>query len=162
MQLLDIGEVVRRSGVAASALRHYEAIGLIEAVGRRGLRRQFEPNVLAQLSVIALGRAAGFSLDEIKELFAKTARFELPRDKLLEKAAALEVQIRKLKSLQSMIRHVAECSAPSHFECSKFQKLMRLALSPKSPKPKPTRDEGVGADRADAAVSEGDRPSRRS
>ena len=64
MRDLDIGEVARRSGVSAAALRFYEEKGLIEAVGRRGLRRLFDPGVLERLALIALGQAAGFSLDE--------------------------------------------------------------------------------------------------
>jgi DNA-binding transcriptional MerR regulator len=46
MKLLDISDVVVRSGLPASALRYYEEPGLISSVGRRGLRRQFGPQVL--------------------------------------------------------------------------------------------------------------------
>ena len=72
MTALDIGEVARRSGVPASTLRFYEEKGLIGAVGRRGLRRMFAPAVLDRLALIALGRAAGFSLEEV-------ARFQSER-----------------------------------------------------------------------------------
>src|SRR5262245_26122735 len=64
MKDLDISEVARRSGVPASALRFYEQRRLISSIGRRGLRRLFDPGVLDRLALIALGRAAGFSLDE--------------------------------------------------------------------------------------------------
>ena len=60
---LDIAEAARRSGVPASTLRFYEEKGLIASVGRRGLRRLFDPCVLEQLALITLGRAAGFSLE---------------------------------------------------------------------------------------------------
>lgn len=46
MRDMDIGEVVRRSGVPASALRYYEENGLIASRGRRGLRRQYPASVL--------------------------------------------------------------------------------------------------------------------
>lgn len=62
---LDIAEVAQRSGVPASALRYYEEKGLIASTGRRGLRRTFDARVLERLALIALGRAAGFSLDEV-------------------------------------------------------------------------------------------------
>lgn len=62
---LDIGEVVARAGVPPSTLRYYEEKGLIAATGRRGLRRQYDASVLQTLALIALGRAAGFSLDDI-------------------------------------------------------------------------------------------------
>jgi DNA-binding transcriptional MerR regulator len=55
---MDIAAVVRRSGVPASTLRFYEEKGLIASVGRKGLRRRFDPSVLERLALIALGRAA--------------------------------------------------------------------------------------------------------
>jgi DNA-binding transcriptional MerR regulator len=60
MDVLDIGEVSERSGVPASTLRYYDEIGLISSIGRHGLRRQFGPDVLMQLALIALGKSAGF------------------------------------------------------------------------------------------------------
>ena len=67
---MDIAEVARRAGVPASTLRYYEARGLIASIGRAGLRRVFDAGVLQRLALIALGRAAGFSLDEIAGMFA--------------------------------------------------------------------------------------------
>ena len=60
---MDIAEVAKQSGVPASTLRYYEEKGLIASVGRSGLRRVFRPDVLERLALIALGRAAGLSLD---------------------------------------------------------------------------------------------------
>ena len=63
MRDLDIAEVARRSETPASTLRFYEQKGLIRSIGRRGQRRLFDPAVLPQPALIALGRAGGFSLD---------------------------------------------------------------------------------------------------
>ena len=49
MNLLDIGDVVEHSGLPPSALRYYEEIGLIRPMGRRGLRRQYDRDVLMTL-----------------------------------------------------------------------------------------------------------------
>ncbi|NSY40574.1 helix-turn-helix domain-containing protein [Leisingera sp. ANG59] len=125
MKLLDIGEIAERSGVAPSALRYYEEIGLITSAGRKGLRRQFGPETLLQLSLITLGKAAGFSLQEIAGMFGKDGQPDLPRDQLHARADALEAQIRELTVLKDALRHVADCPAPSHLECPKFQKLLR-------------------------------------
>lgn len=127
MQILDIGEVVERSGVAPSALRYYEDIGLIESIGRHGLRRQYGPGTLTRLSLIALGKAAGFSLDEIAAMFGKDGRPDVPRAGLRAKAEALDQQIRNLSSLRDALRHAADCPAPSHMECPTFQRLLRVA-----------------------------------
>src|SRR5205807_90211 len=86
---LDIAEVAHRSGVPASALRFYEQKGLIRSIGRRGLRRLFDPDVLQRLNLIALGRTAGFSLDEIKAMFAADGRPRINRKTLAAKADAL-------------------------------------------------------------------------
>jgi DNA-binding transcriptional MerR regulator len=127
MKLLDISDVANRSGLPASALRYYEELGLISSVGRRGLRRQFGPEVLLQLTLIAMGRTAGFSLEEIRTIFGADGKPSIPRAELLAKAEELDRQIRKLSALRDTIRHVAECKAPSHFVCPKFRRLMRLA-----------------------------------
>ena len=79
---MDIAEVARRSGVPASTLRFYEEKGLIASVGRRGLRRVFDPGVLERLALIALGGAAGFSLDEIAHMFAPDGRPSIDRQML--------------------------------------------------------------------------------
>lgn len=127
MKLHDISEISRQSGVAASALRHYEEKGLIQSLGRRGLKRLFGPEVLDQLAVIRLGKAAGFSLDEIRGMFGPDGRPSLSRAVLLDKADDLDAQIARLTALRDMIRHVAECSAPRHIDCPRFQKLIRIS-----------------------------------
>ena len=128
MKDLDIGEVARRTGVSASALRYYEARGLIRSSGRRGLRRLFDPAVLERLGLIALGQAAGFSLDEIATIFAP-GRPRINRQTLADKAKALDQTIRELVALRKGLRHAAACPAPSHFECPTFRKLVRTAAT---------------------------------
>jgi DNA-binding transcriptional MerR regulator len=130
MDLLDIGLLSERSGVPASTLRYYDEIGLIESLGRRGLRRQFGPEALTQLALISLGKAAGFSLEEIKGMFGKDGSPELPRAALHARADKLDLQIRKLTTLRDALRHVAECPAATHMECPKFRRLLRAALRP--------------------------------
>ena len=127
MKFLDIGEVAARSGLKPSALRHYEAAGLIASVSRHGLRRQFPPEVLLQLKLIAMGKAAGFSLEEIAGMFGRHGKPELPRETLREKAAAIDRQLRDLAALRDTLRHVADCPAPSHMECPTFRRLVNLA-----------------------------------
>ena len=129
MHELDIAEVSRRSGVPASALRYYEEKGLIASIGRSGLRRMFNISVLERLALIALGRAAGFSLEEIAEMFAPDGRPRINRQKLEEKAEALDRTIRELSAMRDGLRHAAACRAPSHMECPTFQRLIRAANS---------------------------------
>lgn len=126
---MDINEVARASGVPASTLRYYEEKGLIASVGRRGLRRTFEPRVVERLALIALGRAAGFSLDEIARIFAPDARPKIDRRMLAGKADELDRTIRQLAAMRDGLRHAAACPAPSHLECPTFRRLMSAAAS---------------------------------
>jgi len=129
MRDLDIAEVARRSGVPASTLRFYEEKGLIASIGRRGLRRLFDPGVLERLALIALGRAAGFSLDEIALMFAPDGRPRIDRQMLAAKASELDRTIRKLVAMRDGLRHAAKCPAPSHMECPTFRRILQAAAS---------------------------------
>lgn len=122
---LDITEVARAAGVPASTLRFYEEKGLIRSIGRRGLHRLFEPAVLERLALIGLGRAAGFSLDEIARMFAPDGRPRIDRQLLAVKADELDTTIRKLSKMRDGLRHAAACPARSHLECPTFQRLLR-------------------------------------
>ena len=127
MNLLDIGDLSRRSGMPPSTLRYYEEVGLIRSYGRRGLRRQYGAETLTQLTLITLGKTAGFSLDEIRVMFAGDGSPALPRSGLHQRADQIDRQIRGLTTLSKALRHVAECPAETHLECPNFQRLMRLA-----------------------------------
>jgi DNA-binding transcriptional MerR regulator len=129
MKSVDISEVAARSGVPASTLRFYEEKGLIVSIGRRGLRRLFEPAVLERLALIALGRASGFSLDEIALMFAPDGRPSIDRQMLTAKAAELDRTIRKLSAMRDGLRHAAVCPKPRHMECPTFRRILRAAAS---------------------------------
>jgi DNA-binding transcriptional MerR regulator len=126
---MDITEVARLSSVPASTLRYYEEKGLIASVGRRGLRRTFDSRVLERLALIALGSAAGFSLDEIARMFVPDGRPRIDRQLLAAKADELDRTIRKLGAMRDGLRHAAACPAPSHMECPTFRRLLAAAAS---------------------------------
>jgi DNA-binding transcriptional MerR regulator len=129
MKDLDISEVAKRSGLPASTLRFYEQNGLIASIGRRGLRRLFDAGVLERLALIGLGRAAGFSLEEIALMFAADGRPRIDRKMLAAKADELDKTIRRLSAMRHGLRHAAACPAPSHKECPTFRRLLRAAAS---------------------------------
>ena len=127
VRALDITEVAQRSGLPSSTLRFYEEKGLIASVGRRGLHRLFHPGVLERLAMIAVGRAAGFSLDEIALMFAPDGRPRIDREMLAAKAEELDSTIRQLTAMRDGLRHAAACTAPSHMECPTFRRILRAA-----------------------------------
>lgn len=127
MELIDIGEVSKKSGIKPSALRYYEEAGLIASATRHGLRRQFPHEVLLRLKLISLGKSAGFSLEEIAGMLGGHGAPDLPRTVLHQKADEIDRQILELAALRDTLRHVANCPAPSHMECSTFRRLVEVA-----------------------------------
>ncbi len=123
---LDIGDVVKQSGQPPSTLRFYEEKGLIKSIGRNGLRRIYDASVLERLAMIALGRNAGFSLEEIASMFTDDVP-RINRQQLKDKADQLDKTIKQLVAMRDGLRHAADCPAPSHFECPTFQRLLTLA-----------------------------------
>lgn len=126
MRAYDIATVAQKSGIAASALRYYEEKGLITSIGRRGLRRLFEPSVLVRLALIDVGRAAGFSLKEIAGMLGSGNGVEVDRQMLSAKADGIDATIRRLIAMRDGLRHAAECPAPNHIDCPSFQRIVRI------------------------------------
>jgi DNA-binding transcriptional MerR regulator len=85
--------------------------------------------VLERLGLISLGRAAGFSLDEIALMFAGDGRPRIDRQRLAAKAEELDRVIHELIAMRDGLRHAAVCPAPTHMECPTFRRLLRAAAS---------------------------------
>nr|MDT0666664.1 redox-sensitive transcriptional activator SoxR [Micromonospora sp. DSM 115978] len=76
--LLTVGDVARRSGLAPSALRFYEREGLVHATPPSGNQRRYERNVLRRLAFIRAARSVGLSLDEVREALAELPELRTP------------------------------------------------------------------------------------
>jgi len=124
---MDIGMVAKASGLPASTLRFYDEKGLIQSIVRSGLRRLFDARILERLALISLGRRAGFSLDEIGEMFTSEG-LEINRAFLLSKADELDKKIKELTAMSKGLRHASVCHAPNHFECPKFIRILSASL----------------------------------
>jgi len=127
--LMDIAQLAKRCGLPASTLRFYEEKGLIRSVGRRGLRRTFGPLVLERLALIALGRLAGFSLNEIARMLGPDGEPQIDRKLLADKADEIDRSIQKLTAMRNGLRHAAVCSAPSYMACPSFRRLLGVAAA---------------------------------
>lgn len=126
---MDIGEVARRTGLRASALRYYQSKGLIHSDARVGARRQFSHDVMDRLALIALGRAAGLSLDEIGRMLALDGALRVDRALLRARAGELDLKVRQLSAIRDGLLHAADCPAENHLACPTFQRLRRAAAS---------------------------------
>ncbi|WP_363323529.1 helix-turn-helix domain-containing protein [uncultured Pseudoteredinibacter sp.] len=129
-EFISIGEVAKRSGIAASALRYYEEKGLIEHTARQGQTRLYPPSITERLALITLGQHAGFSLNEIAEVLTSDG-YELDREQLSNKAEEIDRQIQRLSLMRDGLLHAANCNAPTHSECPKFQRILRFTQQQK-------------------------------
>lgn len=132
MSDIDIAELAKRSGLPASTLRYYEEKGLIASVGRRGLKRLFDPAVSERLALIQLGRAAGFSLDELADMLCDGGP-KIEKPKLAAKARELDQRIAELSRMRDGLLHAASCPAPSLMECPHFLRIVRLVGGEQTP-----------------------------
>lgn len=116
---LTIGEVARRSGIASTALRYYEQIGLIPRPVRIGGQRRYDASVLTRLEVIGLCKGAGFALDDISLLFADDAPGRPVSRGLAEtKLAEIDAQMAALARARTVIEWGMRCRCPSIDTCS--------------------------------------------
>ncbi len=121
---IDISELARRAGVRASTLRFYEEKGLIASTGRRGLKRLFAPDTAERLALIALGRACGFSLEEIGGMLGGP---DIDRATLRAKASDLDRKIETLTRMRDGLTHAADCKVPQLMDCPHFLRLVKVA-----------------------------------
>ena len=121
--LLSMGEVTRRSGFAASAVRFYESEGLLTAHRSPGGHRTFERSVLRRLAFIRAATNIGLSLEEVR---AELAR--LPSERTPTKAdwqrisrhwrARIDDQIRALEKLRGGLESCIGCGCLSLKRCA--------------------------------------------
>ncbi|MDH0732397.1 MerR family transcriptional regulator [Pseudomonas sichuanensis] len=99
---MKIGELAKRSGLAASRIRFYEASGLIKAVERRANGyRDYGPQALWILEIITGAQRAGFSLEEIRHLLP-VAPNAWQKDGLLD---GLKRKVAEIEAMQQRLAH---------------------------------------------------------
>ena len=137
--LLSIGEVSRRSGVAASALRFYEDAGLITSVRGPGGTRTYPRSALRRVAVIQAAKAIGMPLAEIK-----TALDALPSGRTPTKADwerlsrgwrdRLDARIRDLQQLRDGLTSCIGCGCLSLDRCALYNPNDRAARAGPGPR----------------------------
>ena len=120
--LLSVGEVARRSGVAVSALHFYESKGLIESVRNAGNQRRYARDVLRRVAVIKVAQRAGIPLAEIREALGglPQRRTVTARDwALLSKRwkSELDQRILRLTQLRDQLGECIGCGCLSIRSC---------------------------------------------
>jgi DNA-binding transcriptional MerR regulator len=121
-----IGALGKQTGIATSALRYWERVGLLSPAGRSGGRRYYGANGIERVAFIQLCRDAGFTLREIRALLATGSRRSRKRIELLAaKVAELETRIAQTERAKVLVQHALACPHPSFDECPKFRAALR-------------------------------------
>jgi MerR family transcriptional regulator, redox-sensitive transcriptional activator SoxR len=108
---LTIGEVSARSGVAQSALRFYEAQGLIAARRTDGNQRRYDRSMLRRIAFVQAGRAAGIQLERIHAALETLPKDRSPnaRDWQRLSSAWREDLDRRISTLQALRGRLTTC-----------------------------------------------------
>jgi len=121
--MIPIGEVARRAGLAASALRFYERTGLIPRAARSGGRRIYGEEVLDRLALIGVAKTAGFRLAEIRSLLAGLGRRSPPGKRWSRLAARKRREVRarlaELARAERVLAALERCACPTLDDCSR-------------------------------------------
>src|SRR5262249_43679925 len=124
-----IGELASRSGLASSALRYYERVGLLSPVGRTSGRRQYAVSSVERVAVIRLCQDAGFTLREIRALLATGGRRSRAWRNLVEaKLHELDTRIAQAQHARALVSHALACPHPNLFECNNFRAALQAQV----------------------------------
>jgi MerR family redox-sensitive transcriptional activator SoxR len=120
---LTIGEVAARSGVAPSALRFYEAEGLIAARRTEGNQRRYDRSMLRRIAFIQAGRAAGIPLERIHAALETLPKDRSPNTRDWQRLsrswrADLDRRIATLQALRARLTTCIGCGCLSLTKCA--------------------------------------------
>jgi MerR family redox-sensitive transcriptional activator SoxR len=121
LSTFSIGELAARVGVATSALRYYESLGLIQSLRTSGGQRRYREETVQNLRTIALAQAAGFTLSEIRTLNHPPdpgqPLFGHWRNLAEGKLKELDEVIRRTEEMKRHIQQALDCRCTSVEEC---------------------------------------------
>jgi MerR family redox-sensitive transcriptional activator SoxR len=123
--LLAIGDVAQRSGLAPSAIRYYEQVGLVTSTRSAGDRRRYRRSVLRRLAVIRSAQNVGLTLDEIAVALSTIPLDAAPTKKEWHRISslwrpALDRRIEALQALRANLDSCIGCGCLSMRQCLLF------------------------------------------
>ena len=132
METLSIGDFAVRAGVAPSALRYYERLGLIRAARTGGNQRRYERSELRRVAFIKIAQQVGVSLDEIRAALASLPENRTPTKadwtRLSERwRSKLEARIALMERLRDELTGCIGCGCLSMQRCKLINPQDRLA-----------------------------------
>jgi DNA-binding transcriptional MerR regulator len=120
-RLLSIGELAERTGVATTALRYYDDLGLIRPAGRESGQRRYREAAVREVGVLLFLREVGFSLAEVAELVGTAGRQPIGWEGLIDrKLAELGAQEHRLRVARTALEHARQCPEGHPSRCPRF------------------------------------------
>jgi DNA-binding transcriptional MerR regulator len=129
---LTIGELAARTGLATSALRYYDDLGLVVPAAHVSGQRRYDETAVDTVGVILLLRDVGFSLAEIAELFTSSPGRDEWRATARAKVDELGRRIHTMQAARVALEHLLRCRHDELFECSNFLRTIGDRLEGKS------------------------------
>jgi DNA-binding transcriptional MerR regulator len=127
---LTIGELARRTGVATSALRYWEELGLLPAPARVSGQRRYPQSAVGLVGVILLLQDVGFTLREARALIAsRSSALDGWRESARRKLTELDQRIAHAQAARTAIAHALTCSHEDIHECPNFAKVLAAHLA---------------------------------
>ncbi len=131
-EVLTIGEVARRTGVATSALRYYDEIGLLDPVTRVSGQRRYTDAAVEVVGIIRFFREVGFTLGEIRALMESRSRSpDAWRALAARKLEELRTRVAKEEAARIAIEHALACPSDDLLECPMFRSVVGDVLGGK-------------------------------
>jgi MerR family redox-sensitive transcriptional activator SoxR len=125
---LAISDVARVFGLRTSTIRYYEQIGILPPPMRKNGKRRYNNSVLSRLAVVLHAREAGFTLEEIRELFFGFRPGTPPPKRWHQlsqrKIAELRNRMKRLKLMETLLKSTENCHCDALDECG--EKLLRV------------------------------------
>ena len=129
---LSIGELSARTGVAVTALRYYDELGLVRPQHRASGQRRYAESAVRAVGVVLFLRDVGFSLGEIGELVAGQPRTGRWADLVDRKLDALAEQEHRLVVARTALEHARDCPAEDPSRCPHFWTIIDARLGGES------------------------------
>jgi len=122
-QVMTIGELAERTGLAVSAIRFYETKGLVRPARSKAGQRRYLRSDIRRLSFVQIAQQLGFSIEDIRAALATLPAGRTPTQKDWEKISrnfhdTLEERIQRMTRLQSYLAGCIGCGCLSMKKCA--------------------------------------------
>jgi MerR family redox-sensitive transcriptional activator SoxR len=135
---MSIGQVAQRCGLAPSAIRYYEKVGLLPRPIRVSRRRHYSADVIGRVRLVQVAREAGFTIAETRAFVAGFSDSSPPavrwRTLAERKLAEIDLQMQRLQRMRTLLESGFHCRCVTVDDCAKIiGKLPPHTLRPSNP-----------------------------